>query len=102
MGYTADIASNGAEAVAMTAATEYDLVLMDVMMPEMDGLEATRIIRSRHELHQPCIIAITANVMEADRQLCLDSGMDDFVPKPIKPEVLSATISRWIRILHHH
>ena len=77
----------------------YDLVLMDVQMPEMDGLEATRRIRDRSSrVLNRCvpIIAMTANAMKADEDRCRDAGMDDFLPKPVQPSELLARIEHWI------
>ncbi|MDY6991189.1 MAG: response regulator [Pseudomonadota bacterium] len=90
------IANNGAEAVEAVATTPYDLVLMDMVMPEMDGLEATRQIR---ELpgpeHQIPIIALTANAIKTEQQRCLQAGMNDYLTKPIEKKHLLATIVRW-------
>jgi signal transduction histidine kinase/DNA-binding response OmpR family regulator len=83
MGYRADLAANGIEAVEATRRQPYDLVLMDVQMPEMDGLEATRRIR-KHGGGGPRIVAMTANAMQGDREACLAAGMDDYVTKPIR------------------
>jgi signal transduction histidine kinase/CheY-like chemotaxis protein len=87
MGYRADTASNGLEAVESTGRQVYDVVLMDVQMPEMDGLEATRSIRARAGAG-PRIIAMTANAMQGDRDLCLAAGMDDYLTKPLRVESL--------------
>ena len=95
LGYRADVVASGLEVLNALSSIQYDIVLMDVMMPEMDGIEATRSIRSRPESHQPCIIALTANAMEEDRERCLAAGMDDYLPKPIKPELLEAVLKRW-------
>jgi len=89
MGYRADLASNGIEAVESVERQTYDVVLMDVQMPEMDGLEAARRICARWEKQRrPHIVAMTANAMQGDRELCLDAGMDDYLTKPIRVERL--------------
>jgi GAF domain-containing protein/DNA-binding response OmpR family regulator len=84
MGYRADVASNGMEAVESIERQTYDVILMDVQMPEMDGLDATRNIRKLQNMTQPHIIAMTANAMEGDREMCIATGMDDYVSKPIR------------------
>jgi len=84
MGYRADLASNGSEAIEALERQVYDVILMDVQMPEIDGLEATRRIRKRTEVTQPHIIAMTANAMEGDREMCIAAGMNDYVSKPIR------------------
>jgi CheY-like chemotaxis protein len=94
LGYAPDKALNGREAVDQSAATIYDVILMDVSMPEIDGLQATRLIRERGG-HQPVIIAMTANAMEGDRQVCLDAGMNDYVSKPIQLDQLLQSLRRW-------
>ena len=93
MGYRADVASDGFEALAAVARLPYDLVLMDVQMPEMDGLEATRRIRAGDGA-QPRIVAMTANAMHGDREACLAAGMDDYLSKPIRTEELAAALER--------
>jgi CheY-like chemotaxis protein len=95
MGYQPDVVSNGARALQAALAAPYDIILMDVRMPEMDGLEATRRIRERVGENQPVIIAVTANALEGDRQMCLDAGMDDYLSKPVKIEVLHKTVDSW-------
>ena len=93
MGYRADVASNGAQAVAALEGSTYDVVLMDVQMPEVDGLEATRRIRRRWPGDAgPRIVAMTANAMEGDRETCLAAGMDDYISKPVRPEALVAAL----------
>ncbi|MEO7573960.1 MAG: GAF domain-containing protein [Acidimicrobiales bacterium] len=94
MGYRADVAGNGIEAVESVARQPYDLVLMDVQMPEMDGLEATRRIRSTGAAAgQPRIVAMTANAMQGDREECLAAGMDDYLAKPIRREELTVALA---------
>lgn len=99
LGYRADVVSNGAEAVEALRSREYSLVLMDVQMPGMDGMEATRRIRDpRTGALNPRmpIVALTAHAMAGDRQKCLDAGMDDYLSKPIRLDELSAVMSRWL------
>jgi signal transduction histidine kinase/DNA-binding response OmpR family regulator len=85
MGYRADVAANGVEVIAALNRQVYDVVLMDVQMPEMDGLEATRQICARWKKgERPHIIAMTANALQGDREMCLEAGMDDYVSKPIR------------------
>ncbi len=95
MGYRADLAANGLEVLQAVARQPYDVILMDVQMPEMDGLEASR--RLCAELssgRRPRIIAMTANAMEGDREMCLAAGMDDYISKPIRVEELVAALGR--------
>jgi CheY-like chemotaxis protein len=95
MGYRADLASNGIEAVESVERQAYDVVLMDVQMPEMDGLEAARRITSRWPPGQrPRIVAMTANAMAGDREACLAAGMDDYVTKPIRVEALVQALTQ--------
>ena len=92
MGYAADVAGNGFEVLDRLERTPYDAVLMDVQMPEMDGLEATRRIRARWPDRPVRIIAMTANAMEGDREMCLAAGMDDYLSKPIRPEAMAEAL----------
>jgi CheY-like chemotaxis protein len=96
MGYRADVAANGVEAIDAIQRQRYDLVLMDVQMPEMDGLEATRRIVQRwpggSAPGRPRIVAMTANAMQGDREQCLAAGMDDYVTKPIRVDALVAAL----------
>ena len=95
MGYNADAVGNGLEAVNAFQNRSYDLVLMDLQMPEMDGLEASRRIRRTLPAErQPKIIALTANAMQGDREICLDAGMDDYISKPVKMHEIVAAIRR--------
>jgi CheY-like chemotaxis protein len=95
MGYRADLASNGLEAVESVKRQTYDVVLMDVQMPEMDGLDATRAICARWNAHErPRIVAMTANAMQGDRDMCLAAGMDDYVTKPIRVERLVEALTQ--------
>ncbi len=95
LGYRADAVANGLEAVVTLERRRYDLVLMDIQMPEMDGFEATRQIRARLPANrQPKIIALTANAMQGDRDLCVAAGMDDHISKPVKMHEIVAAIRR--------
>jgi CheY-like chemotaxis protein len=84
MGYRADVASNGIEAIQSVERQPYDVILMDVQMPEMDGLEATRQIVARWPMKRPFIIGLTANAMQGDREMCINAGMNYYIPKPIR------------------
>ncbi|MFH1019209.1 MAG: ATP-binding protein [Pseudomonadota bacterium] len=100
MGLTVDLAENGEKALAALAKEPYDLVLMDCQMPVLDGYEATRAFRSREpqgEKRLP-IIAMTANAMAGDRQKCLEAGMDDYLAKPVKKELLRKMLQQWLAI----
>ncbi len=98
MGLEADVAANGVEAVAAVHRKSYDLILMDLQMPEMDGLEATRkILADGDESDRPRIIACTANATEDDRRRCMAAGMDDFIAKPIGLEKIRKALERWGR-----
>ncbi|HTE32681.1 MAG TPA: response regulator [Chryseolinea sp.] len=95
LGYNqVEIAQNGLDAIEKFNEQFYDLILMDVQMPEMDGLEATRLIRLK-QYHQPIIIAMTANVMVEDKEACRQAGMDDYISKPVKLEVLVSLLEKW-------
>jgi len=94
-GYRLDVACNGMEAVSALEARPYDLVLMDVQMPEMDGLEASRAIRSKlPPSRQPWIIALTAHASDEDRDHCFQAGMNDFLTKPLRIDALVAALRR--------
>ncbi len=95
-GLTADIAADGAEAVEKLCRRRYDLILMDMQMPVMDGLEATRRIRTLPGGRSVPIAAMTANAFEEDRQKCLQAGMDDFLTKPIDTDALQSLLRRWL------
>jgi CheY-like chemotaxis protein len=94
MGYNPDVASNGHEVLNSVSKKRYDLILMDIQMPEMDGLEATQFIRT-HMQEQPVIIAMTANAMSEDREICLKAGMDDYLSKPMKLAEVIAALEKW-------
>ncbi len=95
IGYHPDVAANGLEVLQALERQPYDVVLMDVQMPEMDGLEATRQLRVQFPaVQQPQVIAMTANAMQGDREMCLEAGMDDYVSKPIRIEALVEALSK--------
>ena len=96
LGYLVDTADDGAEAIGAAKNSTYDIILMDMQMPEIDGIEATKCIRSLANHQHVPIIALTANAFESDRQACLDAGMNDFVTKPVYPEVLEERIKHWL------
>ena len=99
-GHEVDTVENGAEAVRTVQLKAYDLVLMDVQMPEMDGFEATRLIRDREGDRPPIpIIAMTAHAMSGDRERCLAAGMNDYITKPIQPKELTGTLQRWTGVV---
>ncbi|WP_250006271.1 PAS domain S-box protein [Actinoplanes sp. M2I2] len=97
LGYSADVAVNGREAVAMAAAHDYQLIFMDCLMPEMDGYAATAEIRRQegHDRHVP-IIALTASALAEDRARCLEAGMDEHLAKPLVPADVAAALARWV------
>lgn len=96
-GHVVDVAANGEEAVELFRRAPYPLVLMDAQMPEMDGFEATRVIRSLEgEGQRAIIIALTANAMSGDRDRCLAAGMDDYLAKPIQASEFYDAINSWI------
>jgi len=96
IGLEVDIANNGVEAVQMANRARYDLVLMDMQMPELNGIDATRQIRAKFGNKMLPIVALTANAFHEDRVRCHDAGMDDFVAKPIDPDNLFSTILKWL------
>ena len=91
-----DLAENGEVAIRMVQDNQYDLVLMDMQMPVMDGIEATQVIRSDPRFGDLPIIAMTANAMAADRDRCIEAGMNDHIAKPIEPEELLSLLAQWI------
>jgi len=96
VGCNADIASNGVEVVEAVAAIPYDIVFMDVHMPEMDGLEATRkIVNAKQPNERPKIIALTASALSGDKEKCIDAGMDDYITKPVRLEEVISSLKRW-------
>ncbi|MHC5598082.1 MAG: response regulator [Nostoc sp.] len=100
LGYSANVAANGKEVLQLLEKIPYDLILMDCQMPVLDGLETTREIHRWPESHfasgyRPVVIAMTANAMKKDQEMCLDAGMDDYLSKPVKKEKLAATLEHW-------
>ncbi len=99
IGYSTDIAGNGLEALKALKTSPYDLVFMDLQMPKMGGLEATRKIRDAESdvlNHRVPIIAVTANAMQGDREMCIDAGMDDYITKPISKEAVIKVLEKWL------
>lgn len=97
LGHQVDVASNGYEALQALEQRDYALILMDCQMPGLDGLQATRLIREKGYSHSELpIIALTANVFDEDREACFESGMDDFVAKPVLLESLHAVLVKWL------
>lgn len=95
-GVHVDLAENGLEAIERLRHEPYDLVFMDVQMPKMDGLTATRAIRAMSERSRTPIVALTANAFVEDRERCLEAGMNGFLPKPVDPRLLRETLARWL------
>jgi two-component system CheB/CheR fusion protein len=92
-----DIAENGRQAIKMATQTKYDLIFMDIQMPEMDGFEATRQIRrDEANIRHTVIVALTADAMVGDREKCLQAGMDDYLNKPLKSEKVTEILKKWV------
>jgi CheY-like chemotaxis protein len=94
LGHQIDLATNGIEAITAVQQRTYPIVFMDIQMPEMDGIEATRCIRSGSN-DQPWIIAMTGNISDEDRQSCIEAGMDDYISKPLQLAKLAEAIERF-------
>ena len=97
-GYRPDVVNDGLQAIDALASHPYDVILMDVQMPELDGLEATRRIRDRWPERPVWIVAMTANAMAGDREACLAAGMNDYISKPIRPTELVGALERAPRL----
>jgi signal transduction histidine kinase len=98
LGYTVDAVANGVEVLHALEAKTYDVVFLDVQMPEMDGYEAARRIRAKwagNEAERPSMVAMTGNAMQGDRERCLEAGMDDYISKPVRVEELRSALERW-------
>ena len=101
-GYTSDLAVNGQEAIAAVERERYDVIFMDVQMPDTDGLEATRrICEMRRPSERPCIVALTASAMKEDRAACMAAGMDGFLTKPIRQAEVKVVLDQTIARLEH-
>lgn len=98
LGYTAVVAKNGKQAVELCNENKFDIVFMDCQMPEMDGYLATGEIRNNTINSETPIVAMTANAMKGDKEKCIESGMDDYISKPIKPDVLNEALNKWLSI----
>jgi CheY-like chemotaxis protein len=99
LGYGVDIVTNGQDALGALEQSSYAAILMDCQMPVMDGFEATTAIRAREDKDarpRTPIIAMTANAMKGDRERCIEAGMDDYVPKPVRMKELAAALERWV------
>jgi two-component system sensor histidine kinase/response regulator len=94
-GFSPDCAENGLEAVSLVAENTYDLIFMDLQMPEMDGITATKKIIEMNPVKRPKIVAVTANVLQEDRDQCFEAGMDDFMAKPINNNILLSILERY-------
>lgn len=93
-----DVAENGIEALELYEPGKYDVIFMDVQMPEMDGYDATKKIREIEESNLTPIIAITANALDGDKEKCIESGMDDYISKPIKAEDIKDALAKFIKV----
>ena len=95
MGYVPDLAADGNEVLSALDRQHFDIVFLDVQMPEMDGYDAAREICKKYGADRPRLIAMTGNAMQGDRELCLAAGMDDYITKPIRVFEIEAAIARW-------
>ena len=93
-----EVVQNGAEAVAAASRSRFDLILMDCQMPELDGFQATAAIRAAEgPSKRTPIVALTANAMQGDRERCVEAGMDDYLPKPVRSEELAKMLEKWVK-----
>ena len=95
-GYAVDTAGDGVQAVRMVGENDYAAILMDMQMPNLDGVNATRQLRTDRTLDRVPVLAMTANAFAEDRQLCLEAGMNDFIAKPFDPELLYSVLLHWL------
>lgn len=96
LGYSVDVAANGLEAMQALEHRSYNVILMDIQMPLMDGLETTRTIRQRLSAEKPPrIIAVTAHALDYSREMCIDAGMDDYIAKPVQKEGLAEVLEKY-------
>ena len=95
LGYRSDVVANGREVLEALGRQRYDLILMDVRMPEMNGLEATKIVRQRWPDKGPVIIAVTAYGLQGDRERCMEAGMDDYLSKPVQLDDLARMLRKY-------
>lgn len=96
LGYTPQSTDNGRQAFSFITGKKYDLILMDIMMPGIDGLELTRALRNAESAQNPIIVAVTADVTAQNRDACLLAGVDDFLPKPVDFQALTAMSESWV------
>jgi CheY-like chemotaxis protein len=96
-GLAVDLAENGAQALALARQQVYALILMDMQMPVMNGVDATRAIRAESQNRDTPILAMTANAFDEDRDACLAAGMNDHISKPVQPETLYETVLKWLK-----
>jgi CheY-like chemotaxis protein len=98
IGLYADVVSSGSEAVVAVENNHYDIVIMDVVMPEMDGIEATRTITDKYPVaDRPKIVALTADTSDREKERCRDAGMDDYLSKPVRLDELYSVLAQWIQ-----
>lgn len=96
LGYSPKSTDNGRQAFSLVTGQRYDLILMDIMMPGIDGLDLTRAIRNAESAQNPVIVAVTADVTSQNREACFLAGVDDFLPKPVDFQALATMIESWV------